>query len=99
MTSAGPMSLRAAHWVQSVTVPPATMLASRSASGGECGSTMSAARPGTASQAASAASHKETVTPLASAVAATVRAWPQRSGSSLPAVTLMTRLRAVMLAP
>ena len=77
----------------------ASRAACRSASGGECGSTMSAARPGTASQAASAASHRDTATPLASAVAATVRAWPQRSGSSLPAVTLMTRVRAVMLEP
>src|SRR6266496_3728452 len=45
MTSPGPMSRRAAHCVQSVTRPPATMLASRSAMGGECGSAMSSARP------------------------------------------------------
>ena len=92
------MSRRAAHCVQSVTRPPATMLASRSAMGGECGSTMSSARPGSASQAASAASHSDTATPLAIAVAATVRAWPHRSGSSLPAVTLMTRVWAAMAA-
>ncbi len=35
-------------------------------------------------------SHSETGTPLATAAAATVKAWLQRSGSSLPAVTLMT---------
>ena len=41
-------------------------------------------------------SHSETGTPLAAAVAATVKAWLQRSGSSLPAVTLMTRERSGM---
>ena len=34
--------------------------------------------------------------PLATAAAATVKAWLQRSGSSLPAVTLMTRERSGM---
>ena len=38
----------------------------------------------------------ETGTPLATAAAATVKAWLQRSGSSLPAVTLMTRGRSGM---
>jgi hypothetical protein len=38
----------------------------------------------------------ETGTPLATAVAATVKAWLQRSGSSLPAVTLMTKERSGM---
>jgi hypothetical protein len=54
------------------------------------------ARPGSANQAASPVSHSETVTPLAAAVAATVKAWLQRSGSSFPAVTLMTRVCATV---
>ena len=53
-------------------------------------------QPGSANQADSPVSHSDTGTPLATAVAATVNAWLQRSGSSLPAVTLMTRDRCDM---
>src|SRR5689334_21077035 len=90
------MSRRAAHWVQTVTVPAARTPASRSASGAACGSEKSSARPGRPNQADSPVSHSETETPLATAAAATVKAWLQRSGSSLPAVTLMTSERSGM---
>jgi hypothetical protein len=93
MTSAGVISRRAAHWVHTVTVPAASTPASRSASGAACGSEKSSARPGRANQADSPVSHSETVTPLATAAAATVKAWLHRSGSSLPAVTLITKDR------
>ncbi len=88
------MSRRAAHWLQTVTVPSASTAASRSASGAACGREKSSARPGSANQAASPVSQSDTATPLATAVEATVKAWLHRSGSSLPAVTLITRLRA-----
>ena len=94
MTSDVVMSRRAAHCVHTVTVPSASTEASRSSSGAACGNEKSDARPGNANQAASPVSHSETLTPLASAAAATVKAWLQRSGSSLPAVTLITRVRA-----
>ena len=94
MTSACAMSRRAAHWVHTVTVPSASTEASRSGSGAACGSEKSAARPGSENQAASPVSQSEVVTPLATAAAATVKAWLQRSGSSLPAVALITRVRA-----
>src|SRR5690349_12881052 len=84
------MFLRAAHWVHTVTEPAARIPASRPASGAACGSEKSSARPGRPNQAASPVSHSETGTPLAAAAAATVKAWLQRSGSSLPAVTLIT---------
>src|SRR5690348_8839866 len=90
------MSRRAAHWVHTVTVPAARTPASRSASGAACGSEKSSARPGRPNQADSPVSHSETETPLATAAAATVKAWLQRSGSSLPAVTLMTSERSGM---
>ncbi len=90
------MFLRAAHWVHTVTEPAARTPASRSASGAACGSEKSSARPGRPNQADSPVSHSETGTPLATAAAATVKAWLQRSGSSLPAVTLMTRERSGM---
>ena len=54
----------------------------------------SAARPGTENQAASPVSQSDTCTPLATAAAATVQAWLPRSGSSLTAVALITRVRA-----
>ena len=92
-TSPGVMSLRAAHWVHKVTVPAASTAASRSASGAACGSVKSSARPGRANHADSPVSQSEVLIPLATAVAATVNAWLQRSGSSLPAVTLTTRER------
>jgi len=92
MTSDVVMSRRAAHCVHTVTVPSASTEASRSSSGAACGNEKSDARPGNANQAASPVSHSETLTPLATA--ATVKAWLQRSGSSLPAVTLITRVRA-----
>ena len=72
--SSGSMSRRAAHWVQTVTVPAARIPASRSASGAACGSEKSSARPGSPNQADSPVSHSETGTPLATAVAATVKA-------------------------
>ncbi len=90
------MSLRAAHWVHTVTEPAASTAASRSASGAACGSEKSSARPGRPSHADSPVSHSDTRAPAAAAAAATVNAWLQRSGSSLPAVTLMTRLRSAM---
>src|SRR5689334_24353155 len=90
------MSRRAAHWVHTVTVPAARTPASRSASGAACGSEKSSARPGRPNQADSPVSHSETETPLATAAAATVKAWLQRSGSSLPAVVLMTSERSGM---
>jgi hypothetical protein len=94
--SSASMFRRAAHWVHTVTEPAARTPASRSASGAACGSEKSPARPGRPNQADSPVSHSETGTPLATAVAATVKAWLQRSGSSLPAVTLMTRERSGM---
>ena len=94
--SSASMSRRAAHWVHTVTEPAARTPASRSARGAACGSEKSSARPGRPNQADSPVSHSETGTPLATAVAATVKAWLQRSGSSLPAVTLMTRERSGM---
>ena len=96
ITSPAEMSRRAAHWVHTVTEPAARIPASRSASGAACGSEKSSARPGRPNQADSPVSHSETGTPLAAAAAATVKAWLQRSGSSLPAVTLMTRERSGM---
>src|SRR5690606_39032888 len=89
------MPRRAAHWVQTVTVPPASTAASRSGSGAECGSSNSSARPGTASQADSPVSHNETRAPAATAVAATVNACAHRSGASVPAVALTTSVRAM----
>src|SRR6202034_863481 len=85
---------RAAHWLHTVTVPSASTEASRSGSGAACGSAKSSGRPGSATPAAPPVSHSETGTPLATAVAATVNAWLHRSGSSLPAVTLITRFLA-----
>src|ERR1017187_10343512 len=87
----------AAHGVHTVTAPLARILASSSASGTACGRAMSSAPPGSANHAASPVSHRETARPLAIAAAATVRAWLQRSGSSLPAVTFTTRDRDAML--
>ena len=99
ITSSGAIPRRAAHWVHSETMPPDRTLASRSVSGGACGSVKSVARPGSANQDASPVSHNDTGTPLTTAAAATLKAWLHRSGSSLPAVILMTRVRAVMDAP
>ena len=90
------MFRRAAHWVHTVTVPAARIPASKSASGAACGSEKSSARPGRPNQADSPVSHSETGTPLATAAAATVKAWLHRSGSSLPTVTLMTTERSGM---
>src|ERR1700722_2644362 len=98
ITSSGAISRRAAHCVHSDTVPSARTVASRSARGGACGRAKSPARPGSENQDASPVSHSDTGTPLTVAAAATLKAWLHRSGSSLPAVILMTRLRAVMLA-
>jgi hypothetical protein len=97
ITSSAVISRRAAHCVHTVTVPSASTSESRSASGAACGSEKSAARPGRANQADSPVSHNDTVTPLATAVDATVKAWLQRSASSLPAVTLTTRDRPAMI--
>jgi len=89
------MPRRAAHWVQTVTRPPASTAASRSGSRAECGRSNSAARPGRANQADSPVSQSETGTPPATAVAATVNACAQRSGASDPAVALTTRVRGM----
>lgn len=89
--SPGSMDRRAAHWVHSVTVPAASTESRRSCSGAACCSLSSAARPGSANHADSPVSQSDTVTPLATAAAATVNAWLQRSGSFSPAVTLITR--------
>ena len=87
-------SRRAAHWVQTVSRPPdehgVAQLDERAASAARTAS----ARPGTAIQLASPVSQRDTSTPLATAVAATVKACERRSGASVPAVTLTTRERA-----
>ena len=80
-TSAGAMERRSAHWVHRVTRPPARTAARRSVSGVARGSEKSAAREGRANHAASPVSHSETEAPEATAAAATVKAWLQRSGS------------------
>src|SRR5690349_17602828 len=85
---------RAAHCVQTITVPAVRIISSRSGSGVACSRTRSAARPGRANQAASPVSHNCTDTPAAHAAAATVKAWLLRSAPSVPAVTLITRLSA-----
>ena len=59
------MPRRAAHWVQTVTRPPATTTASRSASGVARSRTNSSARPGTPNHAASPVSQSDTSAPLA----------------------------------
>ena len=56
----------------------------------ECGSENISARPGTANQLASPVNHSDTRTPAASAVAVTVNACEQRSGSSAPDVSFTT---------
>jgi hypothetical protein len=71
---------------------------SRSRSGAACGSWNSAALPGRANQVDSPVSHSDTRAPAAMAVAATVNAWEHRSGASMPAVALTTRIRAMHLA-
>ena len=55
--SASVSSRRAAHWVQTVTRPPARRASRSSASGAAYGRTNSSARPGTASYVASPVSH------------------------------------------
>ena len=97
--SSGPSSRRAAHCVQTVREPPARTASRRSASGAECGSSNASARPGTASQTASPVSHSETSAPAASAVAATVNAWEQRSGASEPEVHFTTRRGGRVMGP
>ncbi len=76
-------------------MPPASTAASRSGRGVASGSENSAARSGTANHAASPVSHSETDAPAATAEAATVNAWLQRSASSEPHVTLTTSFRAM----
>ena len=91
--SAATMPRRWAHWVQTVTCPPATTAASRSASGAaRAGRTPRPA--GDREPAASPVSHSPTSAPAATAAAATVNAWLQRSASSAPQVTLR-QLRSV----
>src|SRR6266511_1535341 len=51
--------------------------------------------PASANHADSPVSQSDTGTPAATAVAATVKACEQRSGASIPAVALMTRVRAM----
>src|SRR5665647_931658 len=92
-TSSPAIPRRAAHCVHRVTVPSPSTTSSRSTSGVACGSTMSPARPGRASQLASPLSQRDTSTPAATAAAATVRAWLQASGRSTPDVTEITRVR------
>lgn len=95
MTSFSVISRRAAHCVQSVIRPAATIESIRSGSGAACGRSNSAARPGSANHADSPVSQSETSTPLATATAATVNACEQRSGASAPAVTLITSFFAM----
>jgi hypothetical protein len=71
----------------------------RSASGAECGSSNSSARPGTANHTDSPVSHIDTDAPAASAVAATVKACAQRSGASAPDVHLTTSEDDAVIAP
>ena len=94
MTSSRAMLRRAAHWVHSVTVPAARMMASRSASPADSGSTNPSALPGSANHADSPVSHSDTSLPAAQAVAATVNAWAHRSGASAPDVIFTTSRRA-----
>ena len=82
-----------------VTRPPASTAPSRSASGAAWGSANASARPGTPNHAASPVSHSETSAPAATAVAATVNPWLQRSGSSAPQVTLTTSGRTMRRDP
>src|SRR4051812_14408381 len=89
-------SRRAAHWVQTVTVPAARTVARRLGSGAECGSWNDSALPGIANHTDSPVSQSDTGTPAAAAVAATVNAWAHRSGASEPAVALTTMDRPVM---
>ena len=63
--------------------------------GWACGRANASARPGTPNHAASPVSHSETSAPAATAVAATVKPWLQRSGSSAPAVTFTTSGRTM----
>ena len=76
--------------MQTVSVPAARTVSRRSASGAACGSSNASARPGTANQTESPVSQSETGAPAAAAVAATVKAWEQRSGASLPLVHFTT---------
>ena len=89
------MPRRAAHWVQAVTRPWSISRSSRSGSGAACGSSNSPALPGSANQVDSPVSQKDTFTPDAAAVLATVNACEQRSGASAPAVALTTSKRAM----
>ncbi len=91
--SSAPSPRRAAHCVHTVTVPAVSTASSSWANGAAPSSVNVAARPGTPNQDASPVSHSDTVTPDATAVAATVNACEQRSGSSAPTVTLTTRSR------
>ena len=89
-SASGVMSRRCAHWVHTVSVPIASTVSRRSANGAECGSSKVSARPGTPNHAASPVNHSDTATLEAAAVAATVKAWAHRSGSSAPAVHFTT---------
>src|SRR3954471_16818037 len=103
-TAAGVMARRAAHWVHAVTLPLASSRSSRSGRGAACGHSKPAGPPGRGNQGGSPGrpnqvdspvSQKETSTPDAAAVEATVKACEQRSGESAPAVALTTSKRAM----
>ena len=68
---------------------------SRSASGAASGSANSSARPGRRTTRPRRSATGDTSAPAATAVAATVNAWLQRSASSAPQVTLTTSGRAM----
>ena len=86
--------------MHTVTVPAASTAASRSCSGAAPASSNDSARPGTPNHDASPVSQSETFTPAATAVAATVNACEDFSGSSAPAVSFTTRSRmAVSVRP
>ena len=84
------MSRRCAHWVQTVSVPRVSTVSRRSASGAECGSSKLSARPGNAEPGGVPSQPEGDRNPAAAAVAATVKAWAHRSGSSAPAVHFTT---------
>ena len=89
--SSAVMPRRSAHWMHRVTDPESRMSARSASRGAEPASSKAAARPGTASQAASPVSQSDTEIPELTAAAATVKACAHRSGSSVPAVDLTSK--------
>ena len=92
-TSSAVMPRRWAHWVQTRHLSVGDDGRQQVRNGAaRCRSKVSA-RPGSANHAASPVSHRPTSAPAATAAAATVNAWLQRSGSSAPQVTFTTSFR------